>query len=185
MKYYVYELIDPRSNLVFYVGKGKGNRLEQHFKEAISGKQSPKCQVIREIWGDGYEPIRHIVQHFTDEMQAYEFEAQRIELYGLANLTNQVPGGFGGESGASVTEDAALIYYLAKIARRSKSFTEKLYYSIGNHSIDLQEAFYPQAIKMIRDIIRRRGVEWANKIVKARKMNMEFSPDWNDGCEKA
>jgi hypothetical protein len=28
--YYVYELIDPRNNMPFYIGKGKGRRAKTH-----------------------------------------------------------------------------------------------------------------------------------------------------------
>ena len=34
MSYYVYELIDPRDDRVFYVGKGKKGRIDQHEAEA-------------------------------------------------------------------------------------------------------------------------------------------------------
>ena len=37
MKYYVYHLIDPRDNSVFYIGKGTGNRINDHQKEALRG----------------------------------------------------------------------------------------------------------------------------------------------------
>ena len=33
MSYYVYELIDPRDDRVFYVGKGKKGRIDQHEAE--------------------------------------------------------------------------------------------------------------------------------------------------------
>lgn len=32
MEYYVYQLIDPRNDLVFYVGKGCKNRMYEHEK---------------------------------------------------------------------------------------------------------------------------------------------------------
>ena len=32
-EFYVYELIDPRTNSVFYIGKGKGKRVFQHLNE--------------------------------------------------------------------------------------------------------------------------------------------------------
>jgi hypothetical protein len=37
-KYYVYSLIDPRTNVPFYIGKGIGARLYRHEKNVINGK---------------------------------------------------------------------------------------------------------------------------------------------------
>ena len=36
LDYYVYLLIDPETNQVFYVGKGVGNRIFAHINAAIS-----------------------------------------------------------------------------------------------------------------------------------------------------
>jgi uncharacterized protein len=52
---YVYVLRDPRDRKVFYVGKGNGDRLFQHFKEADEAKLSQrpwaaKLRRIVEIW---------------------------------------------------------------------------------------------------------------------------------------
>ena len=33
--FYVYGLIDPRTNQLFYIGKGKDNRVFEHEKESI------------------------------------------------------------------------------------------------------------------------------------------------------
>jgi hypothetical protein len=46
---YTYSLIDPRDKSVFYIGKGKGARIDAHEKEAIKGVCSNKCNKIREI----------------------------------------------------------------------------------------------------------------------------------------
>ncbi|MCF6276650.1 MAG: GIY-YIG nuclease family protein [Candidatus Magasanikbacteria bacterium] len=51
LKYYVYFLIDPKNNKVFYVGKGKGNRINHHFLGALDDKknESEKIEKIKEI----------------------------------------------------------------------------------------------------------------------------------------
>ncbi len=103
----VYELIDPRTNVVFYVGKGRRGRAAIHITEArrwmrtgdLSTLSSPnlhKLRVIRKIFLAGLAPeIRH-VKWFEGDEKAYLFEIERIQFYGLRNLTNAVPGGRGG-----------------------------------------------------------------------------------------
>lgn len=94
--FYVYELIDPRDHAVFYVGKGKGNRWKHHRREAVSGKFSRKCDLIREIEESGASyDVRFVSEHLT-ETAAYEAEKLHIEQIGLDALTNVVPGGTGG-----------------------------------------------------------------------------------------
>lgn len=92
-KFYVYHLIDPRSDEVFYVGKGCGNRIIQHEAEAKKGIDHPKCNVIRAIWDDGHEVRRVKVKSFKDEQAAYDYEAAEVARIGLENLTNKQEGG--------------------------------------------------------------------------------------------
>ena len=58
--YYVYALIDPRDDSIFYVGKGMGLRLLSHGQEALlkadPGPRSGKVARIREIRAAGCEP---------------------------------------------------------------------------------------------------------------------------------
>jgi hypothetical protein len=93
MSFYVYELRDPRSDDVFYVGKGKGNRIHAHEKEAERGVQSPKCNVIRDIWASGLQVEKNVIARFHDEAEAYAAEKAIIDDIGLQNLTNIAPGG--------------------------------------------------------------------------------------------
>ena len=54
LAYYVYALIDPRDNRIFYIGKGKGNRIFQHAKDALGcNDQSLKLDIIRSILKEG------------------------------------------------------------------------------------------------------------------------------------
>lgn len=54
LKWYVYRLIDPRNGETFYVGKGRGNRVFEHSKGALSAPKDEdvvdlKLQRIKEI----------------------------------------------------------------------------------------------------------------------------------------
>jgi hypothetical protein len=54
LKWYVYRLIDPRNGETFYVGKGKGDRLFQHAKGALTASEDEdradlKYQRIKDI----------------------------------------------------------------------------------------------------------------------------------------
>ncbi len=93
--YYVYHLIDPRDNSVFYVGKGARDRIEAHESEARRGSEHPKCARIRDIWSAGLQVVRVKVSHFRSEKAAYDFEAKEVARIGLENLTNLIPGGGG------------------------------------------------------------------------------------------
>ena len=54
LAYYVYALVDPRDNRIFYIGKGKGNRIFQHAKDALDDNdQSLKLDIIRSILREG------------------------------------------------------------------------------------------------------------------------------------
>lgn len=92
-KWYVYELINPIDGKTFYVGKGSGNRIEQHEKEARKGVCSKKCNKIKHIWSLGFEIQRKKNALFCDEQAAYDHETDLIAEIGLSNLTNIMPGG--------------------------------------------------------------------------------------------
>ena len=70
--YYVYELIDPRDGAVFYVGKGQGNRVSQHVRDAISGRICNQAQhdLILNLIDARYLPIENIVAQFSEEDEA-------------------------------------------------------------------------------------------------------------------
>jgi hypothetical protein len=97
--WYVYALRDPRSGAVFYAGKGIGNRVFQHAREAnkIAGESSAylKLETIRQIHAAGLQVIVEIVRHrIRDEPTAYEVEAAVIDALALTGteLTNLVSG---------------------------------------------------------------------------------------------
>jgi hypothetical protein len=94
-RWYVYQLIDPRNNEAFYVGKGTGDRLNAHKREALKGACSRKCNRIIEILSVNLDVLAVKVAYFWDEQAAYDFETDLFDEIGLENLTNVIPGGSG------------------------------------------------------------------------------------------
>lgn len=83
--YYVYELKDPKSNIVFYVGKGKGKRASYHTtrnKKGFYTENRYKDNVIRQILLTGLDPIIEYVFYSPNEEEAYTFEEALIKKYG-------------------------------------------------------------------------------------------------------
>lgn len=91
--YYVYRLIDPRNGATFYVGKGYGNRVFDHIRDAIKfeGDEdaiSEKLKTIRDIHLADLEPIHVIHRHGMTEDESFLAEAVLIDaVQGLTNLT--------------------------------------------------------------------------------------------------
>lgn len=79
--YYVYCLVDPRDNKIFYIGKGVGNRVFQHAENAISSDDnSLKLNIIRDIIANGYTVKYYIIRHKLSEEVAYQIESSLIDL---------------------------------------------------------------------------------------------------------
>jgi len=112
--YYVYILKDPRNDSIFYVGKGKGNRLFQHVQCALeNATDSDKYNLIREIHKDGKEVEHFILRHGLEEKLSLEIESTIIDLLGIENLTNSVKGHDTWERGLK-TVDEVFQHYDAK-----------------------------------------------------------------------
>lgn len=92
LRFYVYGLVDPRDQKIFYIGKASANnRAFDHLKAAAS--ESAKSQRISEIRAAGREPLVEVLRYGLDaEAAALEVEAALIDAIGLENLTNAVRG---------------------------------------------------------------------------------------------
>lgn len=90
--YYVYQLVDPRNNQTFYVGKGTGGRAWSHLNFTSGCNNPHKDRVIRKIQSLGLEVEVRIVEEFTCEESAYQAEELMIESIGIDNLTNLTLG---------------------------------------------------------------------------------------------
>ena len=98
---YVYTLIDPRNNLPFYVGKGRGERCNAHVAEAkyYVKRKSLKLGKIRKLLRLGMMPIVVKVEENVSDKQALDLECLLIaEMRDIGiPLTNMTDGGDGAQ----------------------------------------------------------------------------------------
>lgn len=98
MIYYVYELIDSTTNVVFYVGKGSKDRMYVHEKKILRGDKTHNNHLdnkIRKIHKTGGNIICNQIFQSLDEEAVLKHEILIIEEYGLENLCNMTGGGDG------------------------------------------------------------------------------------------
>lgn len=113
VKWYVYLLIDPRNDMVFYVGKGSGGRCLQHVKAVRQGIEAncAKARRITDIEQSGNEVIVAIVKRFEEQEDAFDFERRLIAWYRGDGLTNIA----GGQWSARELMRERAKYHLAKL----------------------------------------------------------------------
>lgn len=120
--YYVYALVDPRDHRIFYIGKGKGNRIFQHAEAAIIDKTHDlKLDTIRSIKSEGKEVIHYIIRHNLEEREAFLVESTLIDMltYSKFNhnnqLTNLIAGHHQWDEGIKSIDEINAIYDCSNI----------------------------------------------------------------------
>jgi len=112
MEYYVYKHIRLKDKSIFYIGKGKGDRLDcsknrnEHWNRIVSKD-------------GGF--ISEIIKDNLSEEEAFNFETKIISEIGLENLTNMTEGGNGGDTRKTFTEGE----YKVWLENKSKAQTGK------------------------------------------------------------
>ena len=106
--HYVYLLIDPRNEEVFYVGKGVGGRCLEH-----DYAEEGACKAARfaDIKAAGHEVKVDIIRHgMATKEEALQVESAVIDVYGIENLTNKVKGHGSTDFGRASLADLAARY---------------------------------------------------------------------------
>jgi len=96
-EFYVYGLIDPRSNQIFYIGKGTGNRVFEHERESLGNPDSEKLKLktISEIKAAGLDVLKIIINSSLTEAEAFAAEGSLINAFNYVSdvkLSNIVSG---------------------------------------------------------------------------------------------
>lgn len=104
LRYYVYALRDPRDGKVFYVGKGIGDRIYSHQRQAGNDFESEqeKLRTINEIEASGSQvELLFLRSGIEDEATAFAVEQAVIDAYAATrhSLTNLVRGHHSGSHG--------------------------------------------------------------------------------------
>lgn len=144
-QYYVYELINPFTNNVFYVGKGQRGRMYEHQSLVRSNKVPNNnyelFRVIKEIHTNGGKVKYNKVYTTYSEDDAYDYEHKHIQKLGFDNLTNLYNGRGGVYSGelhpmygrTHSVETKRLIGLKSKGRSKSKEAIAKMTFKGENH----------------------------------------------------
>lgn len=142
--FYVYYLINPLNCQVFYVGKGKDDRMLTHekialkkWKETQTEKLKPHHLLIQELHAQGLKIIYEKVLINVSEKQALTKEKQLIEYHGriingTGYLLNISPGGSNGGKTEKPVNQYTLEGELVETFSSAKQASEKV--STANQS---------------------------------------------------
>ncbi len=125
---YVYALFDPVKQEVFYIGKGKQNRVFNHAKltkdiidsDDYEFKKSLKIDRITNIINSGNQVGHFILRHGLSDKEAFEVEATLIDFLNFDkfknfNLSNEVSGHYSIEKGIATASEVENIYHAKPI----------------------------------------------------------------------
>ncbi|MDH8701649.1 hypothetical protein M2138_000998 [Dysgonomonadaceae bacterium PH5-43] len=117
LNYYVYVLVDPRDNKIFYVGKGIGNRVFAHVYCSLDETlESDKLNIIREITQEGYSVKHFIVRHGLNESEAFLVESVLIDFlsysdfFSIRSISNIQAGHQQWFKGIKTVEELEILY---------------------------------------------------------------------------
>ncbi len=117
LKYYVYVLVYPKDNKIFYIGKGISNRVFSHINEAIlNPKETDKLEIIRAIKMTNLNVSHFIVRHGLEENEAILLESVLIDFLTfkdfkvVAKISNIVSGHHSFNQGIKTVDECEILY---------------------------------------------------------------------------
>lgn len=198
LKFYVYLLIDPKTDEPFYVGKGKGNRIYNHVQCALENDiTNNKYDEIRKILSNGNQVKHLIVRHGLTEKTAFEIESALIDTFKfIPKFKNYIRGNIQGgvnsiEKGLMTANEIIRLYNaepLSEIEDNCIIININKTYKRGSG----ENAIY-EATKEIWDIKEHRRnkakfvlSEYKGLIVEVFKVNKWYSKErgYNEGAKK-
>ncbi len=176
-QYYVYILIDPCDNKVFYVGMGQGRRGNQHLQDALKEQGndestwSEKIRRILAIKKAGSEPRTVVVARFDTPEEAFAVESVFIKwVYGIAQLTNKIHGH--GQDYIRQQGDFKNNPYL-DITRPEIKITKGHGYTQENHDRIIASGLDVYLAKM-KDLVEAYYEDWNISNIALESMNVSF-----------
>lgn len=181
LKAYVYALIDPRNNKIFYIGKGSGNRVFQHCEAVLQeNEESLKLNLIREIIASGAKVEHYILRHRLSDEETFQIESTLIDFltYPKFNteqvLTNIVSGHHQWDEGIKTVDEISAIYDCEKIKINPN---EQLLLVSLNKSFDEAKA---HGVYRRTDMYEKVRKYWGGKRISCRNNRLRtWSISWN------
>jgi uncharacterized protein len=122
---YVYALIDPRTELPFYIGKGRNNRVFSHAACALEfPNTSDKYDIITEIKNAGFEVNHLIIRHGMTDQAAFDVESALIDFCTIIKqpITNIVLGHGASTFGAMTADEIVRKYQSEPLSEIEEGF---------------------------------------------------------------
>lgn len=138
---YVYALMDPTTQEIFYVGKGTGYRDKSHLKPSLWSEPKKTTNPflyykIKSLMENGTPPIVKRLCENLKEQSAYDLESSLIKEYGrrfvdsggrLFNISDSSGGSFAGQAKPWTNERRKQHKILSKTRRKYDPTYDELY----------------------------------------------------------
>jgi hypothetical protein len=162
--FYVYALVNPINNVIFYIGKGSKSRAYDHLKPSGWGNNLHKKHTIENIRSCGKEPLVMFLHENLEEHVAFQLEIEEIKKHKELGfkLTNMTDGGDGGPKRFG-----------------SRSIEERRYVSQKTKEAMWKSDTRQRHLQSIQSDLNRKNLK------EAQKLKINANPDWHKKFTKS